>query len=159
MHESTGYARSRPKVLLSLALLAGLLVACSQELTLQQQIIATLRNMEAHIEQGERREFMAYVATDFRGQGGELNYDQLNALLLYQLRRYQRVHAQLLPVTVREAGLDEAEASFRILLTGGNKGLLPENGQLYEISSLWRYQDGDWLLQSAQWQPVRVVGN
>ncbi len=159
MHESRGCVLPRPRLLVGLVLVAVLMVACARELTLEQQIIATLRNMEAHIEQGERRDFMAYVAADFRGQGGELNHDQLNAMLLYQLRRYQRVHAQLLPVTVREAGLDEAEANFSLLLTGGNEGLLPENGQLYEISSLWRYENGDWLLQSAQWQPVRVMGN
>jgi hypothetical protein len=140
--------------LLTLLLLGG----CSSELSLEQQIVATLRNMEAHIEAGERRDFMDYVADDFRGQGGELNHDQLNGLLLYQLRRYQKVHAQLLPVSVQPAGLDEAEASFQILLTGG-AGLLPENGQLYQVSSLWRFQEGQWLLQSAQWQPVSVVGN
>lgn len=139
-------------------LLILLLCGCSSELSLEQQIVATLRNMEAHIEAGERRDFMNYVADDFRGQGGELNHDQLNGMLLYQLRRYQEVHARLLPISVQPAGLDEAEASFQILLTGG-AGLLPESGQLYEVSSLWRYQDGQWLLQSAQWQPVRMMAN
>lgn len=150
--------RGRWRLPARLLLALGLLAGCSPELTLEQQIIATLRNMEAHIEEGERRDFMAYVTADFRGQGGELNHDQLNALLLYQLRRYQRVHAQLLPVTVREAGLDEAEASFRVLLTGG-KGLLPENGQLYQVTSLWRFTAGQWRLQSAEWEPVRAIGN
>jgi hypothetical protein len=136
-------------------LLSGLLAACSSETSLEQQIVATLNDMEAHIEAGERGDIMDYVADDFRGQGGELNHDQLNGLLLYQLRRYQRVHAQLLPVSVQPAGLDEAEASFQILLTGG-AGLLPVSGQLYQVSSLWRYQDGQWLLQSAMWQPANV---
>lgn len=154
MHLRPGQSRISCALLLTLLLLG----ACSEELSLEQQIVATLRNMEAHIEAGERRDFMDYVAEDFRGQGGELNRDQLNGLLLYQLRRYQKVHAQLLPVSVQPAGLDEAEASFQILLTGG-AGLLPENGQLYQVSSLWRYQEGQWLLQSAQWQPVSVMGN
>lgn len=154
MHFRPGQSRISCALLLTLLLLG----ACSEELSLEQQIVATLRNMEAHIEAGERRDFMDYVAEDFRGQGGELNRDQLNGLLLYQLRRYQKVHAQLLPVSVQPAGLDEAEASFQILLTGG-AGLLPENGQLYQVSSLWRYQEGQWLLQSAQWQPVSVMGN
>lgn len=140
-------------------LLAGFMLAsCSPELSLEQQIVATLRNMEAHIEAGERREFMNYVADDFRGQGGELNHDQLNALLLYQLRRYQKVHAQLLPITVTPAGLDEAEARFQVLLTGG-AGVLPESGRLYQVTSMWRYQDGEWVLQSAQWQAAGMTGN
>ena len=131
---------------------------CASELSLEQQIVATLESMEAQVEAGERRAFMGSVATDFRGQGGELNHDQLNGLLLYQLRRYQRVHAQLLAVSVQPAGLDEASASFQVLLTGGD-GLLPENGQLYQVSSLWRFHDDKWLLQSAQWEPARMIGN
>lgn len=141
-----------------LILLQLSLAACSEETTLEQQIIATLQIMEAHIEKGERRAFMNLVATDFRGQGGEFNHDQLNAMLLYQLRRYQNVHAQLLPVSVQAAGVDEAQASFQVLLTGGS-GLLPESGQLYEVTTLWRFEDGQWLLQSAGWQPARAMGN
>ncbi len=126
---------------------------CSSEVTLEQQIIATIRNMEAHIEAGERREFMDFVAKDFYGQGGEFKHDQLNAMLLYQLRRHKRVHAQILPITVQAAGVDEAEARFQILLTGG-EGWMPDTGQLYEVTSLWQMQEGEWRLRSAQWRPV-----
>jgi len=129
------------------------ILGCSSELSLEQQIIATIRDMEAHIEAGERREFMNFVAEDFYGQSGELNHDQLNGMLLYQLRRHKRVHAQILPVTVQAAGIDEAEARFQMLVTGG-EGWLPDTGQLYEVVSLWQMQDGEWRLRSAQWQPV-----
>ena len=84
-------ACSRRLVLLGFLLLG----ACSEPLTLEQQIIATMRNMEAHVEARERRAFMAYVAADFNGQDGEFNRDQLNGLLLYYLRRYKQVNAQL----------------------------------------------------------------
>jgi hypothetical protein len=131
--------------------LAMVLAACSQELSLEQQVIANIRNMEAHIEAGERREFMNYVAEDFFGQGGEFNHDQLNALLLYQLRRHKRVHAQIFPVQVLPAGVDEAEARFRVLLTGG-EGFLPDTGQLYDVVSYWQWQEGEWRLRSAQWE-------
>lgn len=144
------------RTLVSFLLLA--LLGCSSELSLEQQITTKLRNMEAHIEAGERRDFMAYVAKDFYGQGGEFNHDQLNGLLLYQLRRHKRVHVQMLPVTVLPAGVDEAEASFQVLLTGG-EGWLPNSGQFYQVNSLWRQQDGEWLLQTAHWKPVRVPGN
>ena len=138
-----------------LAALLMLLTACSSELSLEQQITAKLRHMEAHIEAGERRDFMAYVTKDFHGQGGEFNYDQLNGMLLYQLRRYKRVHVQMLGVKVLPAGVDEADASLQVLLTGG-EGWLPDSGQLYQVESLWQQLDGDWMLQSAHWQPVRM---
>ncbi len=144
--------------LLAACLVPILLAGCGSEASLEQQIIATLGNMEAHIEAGERRDFMAYVAADFHGQGGEFNHDQLNGLLLYQLRRHKRVHAQLLPIQVQPAGVDEAEARFQILLTGG-EGFLPDSGQLYEVVSLWQMQEGDWRLRSAQWKPVGPGAN
>lgn len=109
--------------------------------------------MEAHIEAGERGEFMNYVAEDFYGQGGEFNHDQLNAMLLYQLRRHKSVQARILPISVQPAGVDEAEARFQMLLTGG-EGWMPETGQLYEVISIWQMQVGEWRLRSAQWQPV-----
>jgi hypothetical protein len=130
---------------------ACLLSACSEELSLEQQVTASLRNMEAHIEAGERSEFMEYIAEDFHGQGGELDRDRLNAMLVFQLRRHEQVNVQLFPVQVLPAGVDEAEATFRILLTGGS-GLLPETGQFYQVVSYWQMQHGEWRLRSAQWQ-------
>ena len=128
-----------------------LCASCSQPLTLEQQIISSIRNMEAHVEANERRAFMQYLAEDFRGQGGEFNHDQMNGLLLYYLRRYQKVHAQLLPINVQPVGTNEAQATFEVLLTGG-AGWLPEAGQLYEVVTLWRRQDEEWVLHVADWQ-------
>ena len=135
-----------------------LLGACSEPLTLEQQIIATMRNMEAHVEARERRAFMAYVAADFNGQDGEFNRDQLNGLLLYYLRRYKQVNAQLLPVKVESRGENIAEASFQVLLTGG-EGVLPQSGQLVDVNSSWKRMDGEWMLQSARWTPLRMGAN
>jgi hypothetical protein len=135
-----------------------LLGACSEPLTIEQQVIATMRNMEAHVESRERRAFMAYVAEDFDGQGGEFNKDQLNGLLLYYLRRYKQLNAQLLPVKVEPRGENGADATFQVLLTGG-EGVLPVSGQLVDVSSSWIRIDGKWLLQSARWTPLRVGAN
>jgi hypothetical protein len=143
----------------SLLLLGVLLLcACDEPLTLEQQVIATMRNMEAHVEARERRAFMAYVAEDFEGQDGEFNKDQLNGLLLYYLRRYAQLNAQLLPVKVESRGEDLAEATFQVLLTGG-EGVLPQSGQLVDVSSSWKRKDGEWLLQTARWTPLRMGPN
>jgi hypothetical protein len=133
----------------ALALLAG----CGDELTVEQQVIATIREMEAHIEAGERRPFLAYVSEEFRGQGGSLDRDQLRALLIMQLNRYQRLQGQLFPVHVVETGEGEATADFRALVTGG-RDWIPENGQLFEFETRWRRVDGEWRLIAADWEPV-----
>ena len=136
-------------------LLAYLLAACSSPLTVEQQIIAVIRDMEARIEAGERRPFMEHVAEGFYGQEGTMNRDQLNAFVLFQLHRHERVHVQLLPVHVTPGKPGEAEARFNALLTGG-KGLLPDSGQVYEFVTRWQRQDDEWMLVSAHWQAAAI---
>ena len=141
-----------PALHLLVVLLAGL-AACGEQLTLEQQIIATIREMEARIEAGERRPFMAHVSEDFSGQNGSLNREQLRALMIMQLNRYQRLQGQLFPIAVIDLGEGAASAHFRALVTGG-PNWIPENGQLFDFDTYWRRVDGDWLLHAANWEPV-----
>jgi len=140
-----------------MSLLAALavLTACSQPLSVEQQIVAEIRDMEASIEAGERRPFMDHVSDDFSGQDGLDTRDQLNAMILYQLNRHKRVQAQLFSIGVTPIMTGEAEAFFRVLLTGG-EGWLPESGQMYSIVTRWRDEGGDWKLVSARWKPVVI---
>lgn len=143
----------RAIVLLLILAAASGLAGCGEELTVEQQVIATIRDMEASIEAGERRAFMAHVSDDFTGQRGSLNRDQLRALLIMQLNRYQRLQGQLFPIRVEETGDGSASANFRALVTGGPHWI-PENGQVFEFDTRWQRVDGDWLLRSADWKPV-----
>lgn len=135
------------------ACVLALLAACGGELTVEQQVIVAIREMEARIEAGERRPFLAYVSEDFRGQGGSLNRDQLRALLIMQLNRYRRLQGQLFPILVLETDEGEATADFRALVTGG-PDWIPESGQLFEFKTRWRREAGEWRLIAADWEPV-----
>lgn len=149
-------AARRPALLRLLALpWVMLLAGCGEQLSVEQQVIATIRNMEAHIEAGERRPFMDYVAADFSGQGGSLNREQLRALMIMQLNRYQRLQGQLFPIRVEETGADTASATFRVLATGG-PNWIPESGQLFEFETSWRREDGEWRVTRADWDPIAL---
>ncbi len=141
----------RPGVVVLLSVM--ILSACSPPLTVSQQVIATIREMEVRIENGELRSFMSHIAEDFNGQKGRLDYRQLRALVIYQLNRHQRLHAQLFPINVNETGEDTASAEFRALISGG-PGWIPDQGQLYNFETLWQYRSGEWELISASWKPV-----
>jgi hypothetical protein len=138
-------------------LVAVLLIAafsgCSPPLTVSQQVIATIREMEIRLENGERRPFISLVAEDFNGQNGQLNRQELQRLVIYQLNRHQRLHVQLFPISVTETSGETASATFRALITGG-PGWIPDQGQLYDFETLWRYEGGEWKLTSADWTPV-----
>jgi hypothetical protein len=142
------------RFLLPLALvLLGILSACGKPLTVEQQIIATIREMEGRIEAGERRPFMQHIAEDFSGQAGSLDREQLRALMIMQLNRYQRLQGQLFPIRVEDTGDDTASAHFRALVTGG-PNWIPESGQVFEFDTRWRKDGSDWLLTAAEWDPV-----
>jgi len=145
--------RVRRFLLVLTLVLLGILSACGKPLTVEQQIIATIREMEARIEAGERRPFMQHIAEDFSGQGGSLDRDQLRALMIMQLNRYQRLQGQLFPIRVEDTGDGTASAHFRALVTGG-PNWIPESGQVFEFDTRWRKDDGEWLLTAADWDPV-----
>lgn len=134
-------------------LVAALASACSPPPTVEQQVVAEIREMEEAIEGGERLNFIGRVADDFRGQGGAMNRDQLRAYIVLQSGRYKEIEARIFPITVREISEVEASAEFRALLTGGS-GWIPEDGRLYRIETLWRLEGDDWLLTAARWEPT-----
>lgn len=139
---------------LVLLCLAGL-SACSQPLTVEQRIIAAIRNMEAKIEANERRSFMEYIAEDFKGQNGSMSREQVHAIVVFQLNRHKRLQAQLFPIHVTESGDGSATAGFRALVTGGPKWI-PESGQVFDFVTHWRLADDEWIVYAANWTPVAL---
>lgn len=137
------------------ALTSLLMAACGDDLSLEQQIIATLRNMEEAAEQGEHFEFIGYVADSFKGQQGSMDRREFHRLMIFQINQNRRLRAQFFPIHVQGLGDGQASARFRILVTGGG-GMLPENGRLFEVNTEWISSGSDWMLKSADWEAVHL---
>ena len=137
-------------------LFVALTAACSEELSVEQQIIGTISKMEAHAEAGERRPFMNMVDDDFSGQQGILSWDEFQRFMIMQWNVNQRLHAQLGPISVFELGPDSAGADFQGLITGG-RGLIPERGRFFQFNTTWVRSGGDWKLATARWTPVDEI--
>jgi hypothetical protein len=136
-------------------LAALLLVACGEELSVDQQIIATLRNMEYAAEEGEHFEFISYVAESFSAQQGTMDRREFHRFMIFQINQNRRLQAQFFPIYVQETGEGMASAHFRILVTGGG-GLLPDRGQLFDVETHWLRDGSDWKLVKADWKAVRL---
>ncbi len=135
-----------------------LLSSCGDEPTVEQQIIGVITEMEQLMEAGKRGAFMEKVADDFSGQLGMLTRDEFRRFMIFQWNQNQRLHAQLFPIRVRKLGPGAATADFKALITGG-RGFIPERGQLYQFETTWLKDGDDWLLLSANWDPVRLDAN
>lgn len=145
----------RVRLVLSIILVSGLLAACGKKLTVEQQIIATIRNMEYAAEEGQHLEFMSYIADSFKGQQGSMDRREFHRFMIFQINQHRRLQAQLFPVYVNETSEETATAQFKILVTGG-AGLLPDSGRFFEVETLWMRDGGDWMLNGADWEALRL---
>ena len=132
-----------------------LLMACGRELSVEQQIIATLRSMEVAAENGEHFEFIGYVADPFEGQQGTMDRREFHRFMIFQINQNRRLQAQFFPIYVVETGEGLASAHFNLLVTGGGS-LLPENGQVFAVETRWIGDGGDWKLSYADWEPIEL---
>ena len=146
------------RLVLSAIFVFGLLAACGKELTVEQQVIATIRNMEYAAEEGQHLDFMGYIADTFKGQQGSMDRREFHRFMIFQINQNRRLQAQLFPIYVRETGNETAAADFKVLVTGG-AGLLPDSGEFFEVETRWIRDGDDWLLNGADWEAVRLPDN
>ena len=142
------------RILSGIVLATLLLAACGEKLTVEQQIIATLRNMEYAAEEGQHLDFMGYVSDSFGAQQGSMDRREFHRFMIFQINQNRRLQAQFFPIFVTETGEGAASAHFRLLVTGG-AGLLPDRGQLFEVETHWVRDGSDWLLNEAEWEAIQ----
>jgi len=143
-------AAMRPALRFAAALALLLLAACSRTPD-ETRIRNAVAAMETAVESRNPRDFMAYVTEDFVGSDSSFDRAALHNLLRAQFLRNEAVAVLIGPIEVTLQG-DRATASMTVTLTGGDRGLLPERGAIYEVETGWKKVDGDWRCLTARWQ-------
>lgn len=131
-----------------LIVLAVLLSACGRtppEQALRNRIDA----LQQAIESRDGADVRDALADDFIGPDG-LDRDGARRLAQGLFLRNQQIGVVLGPLDV-EMQQDHATVHCTAALTGGSGGLLPDSGQLYDVTTGWRLEDGDWNLTSIAW--------
>ena len=108
--------------------------------------------MQQAIDARDAGDVEALLAEDFIGNDG-LDRRGARQLAAGMFLRYRDAGARIGPVSVELRGESEAVARFSVLATAGNGGLLPEQGQVYQVETGWRLVDGEWRLLNASWKP------
>ncbi len=128
--------------------------ACSRS-DPEQAVRAQLEALQQAIDARDAGAVEDLLAEDFIGNEG-MDRRGAKQLAAAVFLRHREIGARLGPVTVELRGEREAIARFSVLATGGSGGLLPEQGQVYQVQTGWRLQDGDWKLLNASWTPPGV---
>lgn len=132
------------------------LIACSLVLAScartppEQRLREAVREAQAAIEQRDVSALEDVLADDFIGPGG-LDRGGARRMAQATYLRYRDVGLTLGPldVDVRE---QHATVRFTAALMGG-AGMLPDSGQVYDVETGWRLEDGEWQLVNANWKP------
>lgn len=135
------------RVLLAVALL--LTVACSRSPD-EDALREAMAEMVVAVEARTPDAFMQHVAEDFVAAKG-LDRKGLHRMLVAQFLRNQAVGVSSGPLEIK---IDQtrAEVGFTAFVTGSTGGWIPERAEGYRIKTLWRFEDGAWLLEWADWE-------
>jgi hypothetical protein len=133
-----------------LALALCMLLAACRHAPPEEALRATIAKMQADGEQHRVGEVMDNVAEDFGGPGG-MDRTGLRRLLALTSLQNRKLGVTLGPLHVQMAG-ERATVQFTLAASGGSGGLLPDRGQIYEVTTGWRLEGEDWKLISASWK-------
>lgn len=132
-------------------LVAGMSLAGCVRTPPEQALRERVGALEAAIDARDAGALHGILADDFIGPGG---MDDAGARRLAQgmFLRYRDIGTRLGPLDVQ---LEERHATVRFdaVVTGGAGTLLPQSGQVYDVTTAWRLEGDDWRLVSAEWEP------
>lgn len=92
------------------------------------------------------------LAADFVGNDG-MDRRQARRTAAALFLRYRDVGVRFGPLQVQMHGDTRASVRFTAVATGGSGGPLPQDAQVFDVTTGWRSTDGEWLVTSAEWTP------
>lgn len=116
----------------------------------EERLRETVGGLQAAIEERDVSTLDDVLAGDFIGPGG-LDRNGARRMAQAMFLRYRDVGVSVGPLDV-EVQEEHATVSFTAAVTGG-AGMLPDSGQMYDVETGWRLQDGEWQLVNANWKP------
>lgn len=136
---------------LLLLVLASACSAPADEAALRAQIDAMALAVEAR----DADALLASVDDEFGGPEG-MDRTGLRRYATLMLLRQQRVGVVIGPVEVQIQG-DRASARFDALVTGASR-FVPEGLEARRVETVWRRDDDEWRLVSADWSKPALGG-
>jgi ketosteroid isomerase-like protein len=95
---------------------------------------------------------LAQVSDDFVGNDGDLDRHGLKQMLVLRAFRHDSTGVLIGPISVERQG-DRLIATFTLTLTGGKPdSLLPDQADVFSMSTAWRREGREWRCYSATWK-------
>ena len=137
--------------LLALPLLI-LLSACSKHPPAEVAIAENIEAIQSAIEDKNRSDVMLFLTDNFTANG-YLNKEELGKMLLLQFLAHNKISVTVVSsdIQIEPGHTDLAQAKLAVIVTGATR-LIPDDGRIYQVTSSWQLNDGDWLLDRLNWE-------
>jgi hypothetical protein len=115
----------------------------------EQALRKTIDEMQQAGAQKDIQGLMNSFADDFAGSEG-MSRDEFrrNVSLIWLRHKDIGIQTGLMEVALLD---DRATVNFTVALSGG-QGLIPDQGQIYQVQTGWRLENDEWKLISATWK-------
>lgn len=126
------------------------LSACSKPAP-EQALRASIQELEQAAVAKDGSTFFDYFADDFAGSDG-MDRDNFRRYVQLIWLKHKDIKVHVGPLDVKLLD-DRATVNFTAALSGG-QGLIPDQGQIYQVQTGWRLEGDSWKLVSASWKPI-----
>jgi len=126
-------------------------MACCARTPSEEALRRSLGSLQRALEERDAATFEDLLAEDFVGPDG-LDRSGARRIAALHWMRHRKVGVTVGPLDVQVKD-QHGTVRFKAALTGGSGRLLPEAAQAYDVETGWRFDDGQWHMTSAAWDP------
>lgn len=118
----------------------------------EAQITEHIHAMAHGIEARQSDEILDRLNEEFRSSRLK-DKKEVNRLLMLSFLKYKNISILLtnIQVVFDATYQNRAQATFNAVATSSS-GLIPHDGQIYQLDSQWEKRDGDWYMQALEWK-------
>ncbi len=154
--------RLRGKVLLvSLAALFVFSSCAKKETSPEERVREAVKKAAEMVRAKDLKGFMRLVSKDYSG-GGVADYDGVKGIVFYEFLKPGALKVFFRDVEVEVEG-ERAVVKSRAFLVRAKDpesitDIIPKDADGYSFTVVYRLEDGEWLVFSAKWESVGVLG-
>jgi guanyl-specific ribonuclease Sa len=151
----------RFKVVILFMLAALVLSSCAAELSPEERVRGAVKKAAEMVRAKDLKGFMRLVSRDYSG-GGVADYDGVKGIVFYEFLKPGALRVFFRDVDVEVEGERAVVNSRAFLVRGKDQAsitdVIPADADGYSFKVSYRLEDGEWMVISAQWKSVGVLG-
>ena len=151
----------RFKVVILFMLAALVLSSCAAELSPEERVRGAVKKAAEMVRAKDLKGFMRLVSKDYSG-GGVADYDGVKGIVFYEFLKPGALRVFFRDVDVVVDGGSAVVNSRAFLVRGKDQAsitdVIPADADGYSFKVSYRLEDGEWMVISAQWKSVGVLG-